>query len=65
MKKEIETINKNQKEMNNKIFEIKNTLRGTTRRLNAVEDQISELEDKVEKKQQPERPRKGKETQKE
>ena len=50
--------------MNNKISEIKNTLEGITSRLDEAEDQISELQDKVEKKH-PDRARKGKETQKE
>ena len=35
--------------MNNKISEIKVTLGGITSRLDEAEDQISELEDKVEK----------------
>ena len=38
MKKEIETIHKNQQEMNNKISEIKNTLEGITSRLGETED---------------------------
>ena len=54
MKKDTETKNKNRKEMNNKISEIKNTLEGIT----------SKLEDKVKKKNHPERARKGKEAQK-
>ena len=37
MKKEIETITKNQEEMNNKISEIKNTLEGITSRLDEAE----------------------------
>ena len=48
MKKDIETIHKNQEEMNNNISEIKNTLEGITSTLDETEDQISELEDKVE-----------------
>ena len=35
--------------MNNKILEIKNTLEGITSKLDEAEDQISELEDKVER----------------
>ena len=50
MKKEIETIYKNQEEMNSKITEIKNALEEITRRLDEIEDRISELEDKIEKK---------------
>ena len=38
MKKEIETINKNQEEMNKKISEIKNTLEGITSRLDEAEN---------------------------
>ena len=49
MKKEIETINKNQEGIKNTIYEIKNTLEGITSKLNEAEDRISELEDKVEK----------------
>ena len=52
MKKEIETINKNQEEMNNKILEIKSTLEGITSSLDEAEDQISELEDQVERNTQ-------------
>ena len=44
MKKEIETINKNQEEMNNKISEIKNTLEGITTRLDKAEDRIREFD---------------------
>ena len=44
MKKEIETINKTQKEMSNKISEIKSTLEGITSRLDEAEDENSELE---------------------
>ena len=48
MKKEIETISKNQEEMKDKISEIKkkNTLEGIISRLDEAEDRISELEDK-------------------
>ena len=38
MKKETETININQGEMNNKIAKIKNTLEGITSRLDEAED---------------------------
>ena len=38
MKKEIEIVNKNQEEMNNKITEIKNKLEGSTSRLDEAED---------------------------
>ena len=54
MKKEIETINKDQEEMNNTISELKNTVEGIKRRLNKAEDGISKLEDKVEKHTQKE-----------
>ena len=53
MKKEIETINKGQEEMNNTISELKNT-EGIKSRFDEAEDQISELEDKVEKNTQNE-----------
>ena len=43
MKKKIETINKNQKEMKNTISEIKNTLQGIMIRLDEAKDQISDL----------------------
>ena len=52
MKKETETINKGQEEMNNKILETKNILEGIISRLDEAEDLISELEDKVEKNTQ-------------
>ena len=52
MKKKIETITKNQEEMNDKISEIKNTLEGITRRLDEAEDWISKVQDKVEKNSQ-------------
>ena len=51
MKKEIETNNKDQKEMKNTISELKNT-EGIKSRLDEAEDQITELEDKVEKNTQ-------------
>ena len=54
MKKEIETINKGQKEMKNTISELKNTGEGMKSRLDEAEDQMSELEDKVEKNTQKE-----------
>ena len=38
--------------MNNKVSEIKNTLEGITSRLHEAEDQISDLDDKVEKNTQ-------------
>ena len=53
MKKEIKAINKNQEEMNNKISGIKkktkHTLEGMTSRLDEADNQISGLDDKVEK----------------
>ena len=61
-KKEIETINKDQEEMKNTISEMKNTVEEIKSRPDEAE-WISKLEDKVEKKH-PERPRKGKEAQK-
>ena len=54
MKKEIETINKNQEEMKNIIFEINNTREGITSKLDEAEDQIGGLEDKVERNTQVE-----------
>ena len=54
MKKEIETLNKNQEGIKNKILEIKNTLEGITTRLDEAEERISELEDKVERNNQVE-----------
>ena len=53
MKKEIETINKGQKEMKT-LLELKNTVEGIKSRLDEAEVQISKLEDKVEKKNQNE-----------
>ena len=46
MKKDIETIYKNQKEMKNTISEMKNTLEGIKSRLNEAENEISDLEEK-------------------
>ena len=54
MKREIESINKNQEQMNNKIPEIKNTLEGITSRVVEAEAHISQLEDNVEKHTQKE-----------
>ena len=54
MKKEIETINKGQEEMKNRVSELKNTVEGMKSRLDEAEDQINELEDKVEKNTQKE-----------
>ena len=51
MKKDVETINKTQKEMKNTISEL-NTVEGIKSRLDEGEDWISELEDKVEKNSQ-------------
>ena len=45
--KNIETINKSQKEMKNTISELKNTGEGIKNRLHEAEDRISKLEDKV------------------
>ena len=50
MKKAIEAINKSQKEIENTIFEMKNTVEGIKSRLDEAEDWNSKLEDKVEKK---------------
>ena len=47
MKKDIETIYKNQKEMKNTISEMKNTLEGIKSRLDEAGGRISELKDKV------------------
>lgn len=49
MRKDIETMNKNKAEMKNVIPDTKNTLEGSERRLDEVDDQISHLNDKVEK----------------
>ena len=54
MKKEIETINKNQEEMKNTISEMKIILEGITSSLDEAEDQITELEDKVKRNTQVE-----------
>ena len=54
MKKEIIMVNKNQEEMRNTISKIKNTLAGITCRLDKAEDQISELEHKIERSTQEE-----------
>ena len=43
MKKEIETINKGQDDMQNTISELKNIVEGMKSRLDEAEDQISEL----------------------
>ena len=50
MKKEIENNNMNQEEMKNTITQLKNTGEGIKSRIDEPDDQISELEDKVEKK---------------
>ena len=50
MKKDIETMNKNQLEVKNEISEMNNTLEGIQSRPHEAEDQINDLEDKVEKK---------------
>ena len=49
IKKETETINKNQEEMKNTLSEKKKTLEGITIRLGEAEDRTIELEDKVER----------------
>ena len=54
MKKEIETINKGQEEMKNRISELKNTVEGMKSRLDEAEDRIRELEEKGEKNTQKE-----------
>ena len=54
MKKEIETINKDQEEKKNSTSEIKNIPEGITSIQDDAEDQISELEDKVERNTQVE-----------
>ena len=51
-KKDIETINTDQEEMENTISDLKNTVEGIKSSLNETEDQISELDDKVEKNTQ-------------
>ena len=54
MKKEIETINKGQEEMNKTISELQNTVEGIKSRFDEAEDWVSELENKVEKNTQNE-----------
>ena len=49
MKYDIETNNKSQEEMKNRISELKNTVEGIKIRLDDAEDWISELKYKVEK----------------
>ena len=49
MKKDTETIKKDQSEMKNRVSEINNTLGGRNGRLDEAEDQISNLEGKIEK----------------
>lgn len=49
MKKDLEMMNKNHLEMKNSISEM-NTLKGIKNRLHEVEDQNSDLKDKVEEK---------------
>ena len=49
MKNNIETMNKNQKEMKNTISEMKYTLKGIKSSQDETEDWISKLQDKVEK----------------
>ena len=53
MKKDIETVNKSQEEMNDTISQKRYTLEGIKSRLDKEEDQISEVEDKVRKKKSP------------
>ena len=54
MNKDLKTVNKSQEEKMNTISEMKNTLEGIKRRPDEAENQISELEDKVEKNTQSE-----------
>lgn len=49
IRKDIEIMNKNKSEMKNIIPNTKNTLEGSESRLDEVDDQISHLNDKVEK----------------
>ena len=49
MKSDTETIRKDQPKMKTTISEINNTLEGISSRLDETDDQISNLEDKVEK----------------
>ena len=46
MKKDIQTFNKGQEEIKNKISELKNTVEGIKIRLDEKQDRISELEKK-------------------
>ena len=48
MKKEIETINKEQEEMKYIISELKNTVEGMKSRIGEAEDWISKQENKIE-----------------
>ena len=43
MKKDIETINRGQEEMKNRISELKNTAEGVKSRLDEAQDHVSEL----------------------
>ena len=56
MKKDIETIHKNQEEMNNKVSEKEKQpiLQGIRSRLDEAEDRINKLEEQVEKNTQNE-----------
>ena len=54
IQKDIEIIKKNQSEKKNAITEMNNTLGGINNMLDEGEDQISDLEDKVEKNTQAE-----------
>ena len=56
MKKDIETIHKNQEEMNNKVSEKEKQpiLQGIRSRLDEAEDRINNLEEQVEKNTQNE-----------
>ena len=49
MKKDMETLNKNQSEVKNTISEMENTVEGIKCRLDEAKDWISDLEDKVER----------------
>ena len=48
MKKDIETMNKNQLKMKNTVSQMKNTIEGIKSRLDKAVHQISDLEDEVE-----------------
>ena len=50
MKKDTETIQRNQSEIKKSISEINNTLKGINSRLDEAEDCISDFKDKVEKR---------------